>query len=159
MKLLVILLALQLGFFTSAQAIEKKSGKKPVQLNNDSATEKTTQKTSEKKVQVNESQNYKYGEVVKFQEGQTLQFPDFKVVYLNEEDPAAKSEIKSTADVHIRHFILTDKNGEQKFDIVHGQLPPADKKLKLISGNYIIHTFKSPKGESLFPHSLVIVKK
>ena len=150
MKLLSVLIVLLTCLIQHAVATEKKMTPKKTEI----ATDKTQIKDH-----MNEVQAFKYGEVVKFEEGQSLQFPDFKLVYVNEEDPEANSEIKSTADVHIRHFLVTDKNGEQKLDIVHGQLPPQDAKLKLTSGNYVIYTFKSPKGDQLFPHSLVIVKK
>lgn len=112
---------------------------------------------TKKKVQMNSS--LKYGEIVKFKVGEELQFQDFKITYINDEDPEENAEIKTTSDIHIRHFVLKDNKGEHKFEIYHGQLPPDPKELKLDSGLFVIHTFKTPKGVSLFPDNLFIVKK
>ena len=105
------------------------------------------------------AKKYSYNEVVQFNVGQKLQFPDFSITYLKEVDPEAGSEIKSTRSIRIRHFKITENAGDtSEVQIYHGQLPPRPYELNLKSGRYIINTFTSSKGERLFESKLEVVK-
>jgi hypothetical protein len=113
--------------------------------------------TSPKKQEI--TLNCQYSQAIEFKKDQKLTFPDFALTYLREVDPEVGVEVRSTASIRNRFFLVQYNDGTQEeIEITHGQLPPSPYHLKNKYGNFTINTFTSSKKERLFDTKIEVVK-
>lgn len=119
-----------------------------------------SRQTNDQPTKVEESKlMHKYGEIVQMPQGETLMFPDFSLTYLKQVDPEDGQEIKTTASILHRYFLIKDMAGaEEEIKITHGQLPPGPYELSLPAGNFTINTYKASDGTIIFDDRIEVLK-
>ncbi len=84
-----------------------------------------------------------------------LKFEKFSLRYLGSEDRTPQG---TTATSYVETFKVKNMadQSEKLIEVHSGQSPPEDVDFQLGSGKYVLRTFKSKKGESLYPRQIII---